>query len=135
MNTSVLKILLAVFLISGCVMQVRLADVAEEFVPEPEFLYMEEVYAYASNSFKAGDVFDAYSWYERLEQDYPDNPYMAESLFIRGYILKTFKDEPEKAEVLFKELTSNFPFSDFYNAAVFELKHIDNPGFIPEFQK
>ncbi len=135
MKSSVVKILTVVFLIGGCTSQIRESHAPVKTSSEKEFLYMEELYAHASNSFKSGDIDGAYAWYERLEQDYPDNPYRAESLFIRGYILKTFRDEPENAEILFRKLLDGFPGSDFYNAAVFELKHINDPGFIPEFEK
>ncbi|MFO7810269.1 MAG: tetratricopeptide repeat protein [Candidatus Delongbacteria bacterium] len=107
----------------------------EKSTAEPEFLYMEEVYAHAKNSFSSGDWNSSFAWYERLQRDYPDNPYMAESLFMRGYINKTLKGENNSAKKYFKKLINNYPGSDFCNSAKFELEHIDDPGFMPEFEK
>ena len=107
----------------------------EETSAEPEFLYMEEVYAHAKNSFSSGDWDSSFAWYERLDNGYPDNPYKAESLFIRGYIKKTLYDEREEASKYFEKLINNYPDSDFFNSAKFELEHINDPGFMPEFEK
>jgi outer membrane protein assembly factor BamD (BamD/ComL family) len=99
------------------------------------FLYMEEVYAYAKNSFSAGKFDEAVLWYERLDSDYPMNPYRSESLFIRGYIYKNFKDDPDAAAVYFNEIIEKHSGSEFYNSAKFELEHLNDPDFMPEFEK
>jgi outer membrane protein assembly factor BamD (BamD/ComL family) len=36
------------------------------------FLYMEEVYAFARNNFSAGKFDEAIKWYERLDEDFPN---------------------------------------------------------------
>jgi TolA-binding protein len=96
---------------------------------------MEEVYAYAKNNFAAGKFDDAVAWYGRLDADYPDNPYRPESLFIRGYIYKSFKDEPDAAAACFNEVIEKYPGSEFYHSAKFELEHMNDPDFMPEFEK
>ncbi|MBN2857466.1 MAG: hypothetical protein JXN63_03605 [Candidatus Delongbacteria bacterium] len=107
----------------------------EKITVEPEFLYMEEVYAHAKNTFSSGDWDGSFAWYERLDNDYPDNPYKAESLFIRGYIKKTLYNERDSAEKYFLELINDHPESDFCDSAKFELQHLNDPGFMPEFEK
>ncbi len=121
------------FFLSGCV-SVKLS-VQDQPVPEKEFLYMEEEYAYAKNSFNAGKFDEAIEWYDRLDSDYPDNPYKAESLFIRGYIAKDFRDDIPSAEKFFKELINTYPGSELYESAKFELEHMNDPDFRPEFEK
>lgn len=99
------------------------------------FLYMEEVYAHAKKSFNSGNFDETIKWYDRLNEDYPFNPYAAESLFIKGYIYKTFFDDLKQAEICFKELISGFPDSEFSSSAQFELDHLNEPDFMPNFEK
>ena len=99
------------------------------------FLYMEEEYAMARKNFKSGKWDQAIEWYDRLKKDYPDNPYTPEGLFIKAYILKTYKKDIPAAENYFNELIKNYPGSEFSESAEFELKHIDDPDFVPEFEK
>lgn len=100
-----------------------------------EFLYMEEVYAHAKKSFNSGSWSEAIAWYNRLNEDYPFNPYAAESLFIKGYIYKTYLDDLQKAETHFNQLIKNYPGSEFSNSAQFELDHLNEPDFMPSFEK
>ena len=133
----ILTVILTI-LVGGCTNSpIRIEDRMEDekITAEPEFLYMEEVYAHAKNSFSSGDWEGSFEWYERLDNDYPDNPYKAESLFIRGYIKKNLCDERESAEEYFNELITKYPDSDFCNSAKFELEHLNDPGFMPEFEK
>lgn len=130
--------ILLTILVAGCANTSVISEEKiehEETTIEPEFLYMEEVYAHAKNSFSTGDWEGSFAWYERLYNDYPDNPYKAESLFIRGYIKKTLYDDRESASEYFNELITKYPDSDFCNSAEFELEHINDPGFMPEFEK
>jgi outer membrane protein assembly factor BamD (BamD/ComL family) len=99
------------------------------------FLYMEEVYAFARNNFSAGKFDESIKWYERLDEDFPNNPYRSESLFIRGYIFNSFKDDPVTATACFNEIIEKYPGSEFYNSAKFELEHINDPDFMPQFEK
>lgn len=99
------------------------------------FLYMEEVYAHAKKSFNSGNFDETIKWYDRLNEDYPFNPYAAESLFIKGYIHKTYLDDLEQAEICFKQLINNYPDSEFSNSAQFELDHLNEPDFMPNFEK
>ncbi len=131
----VILIIFAVLLlfVSGCTPpKLKINDQHASF---SEFLYMEEVYAHAKNSFSAGKLDDALRWYEKLDSDYPENPYGPESLFIRGYIFKEFKDDRETAAALFNTIIEKHPDSEFYNSAKFELEHINDPDFMPEFEK
>lgn len=100
-----------------------------------EFLYMEEVYAHAKKSFNSGNFDETIKWFDRLNEEYPFNPYAAESLFIKGYIYKTFLDDLKQAEICFKELISGFPDSEFSNSAQFELDHLNEPDYMPNFEK
>ena len=52
-----------------------------------DFLYMEEIYAYAKKYYSEGNWQKCIGWYEKLENDYPKNPYMDEALFMRGYLI------------------------------------------------
>lgn len=133
-----MKIILSIFSVlllfmSGCTSS--RSAIEEVPVPEKEFLYMEEVYAYAKNSFNSGKIDETAGWFERLDSDYPENPYRAESLFIRGYIAKDFKDDPVTAEKYFKELINKYADSEFKNSAEFELEHLNDPDFMPDFEK
>ncbi len=124
---------ITVLLIAGCAKKELL--VPKQPVTEKEFLYMEEIYAYAKNSFSAGKFDESIEWYDRLDSDYPGNPYKAESLFIRGYISKDYRDDIMAAEKYFRELINKYPDSEFTNSAKFELEHLNDPDFIPEFEK
>ena len=124
---------IVVLLISGCAKKELL--VPEQPVTEKEFLYVEEIYAYAKNSFSAGNFDESIEWYDRLDSDYPDNPYKAESLFIRGYVSKDYRDDIMAAEKFFRELINKYPDSEFTNSAMFELEHLNDPDFMPEFEK
>lgn len=133
-----MKITLSIFSVllmfmAGCTSS-RLA-VEDQPVTEKEFLYMEEIYAYAKNSFSAGKFDEAVEWYDRLDSDYPGNPYKAESLFIRGYVSKDYRDDIMAAEKYFRELINKYPDSEFANSASFELEHLNDPDFMPEFEK
>lgn len=129
----ILTVLLTIFF-SGCTNSTVKIE-KEEITTGSEFLYMEEVYAHAKNSFSSGEWEKSLEWYERLNNDYPENPYIAESLFIRGYIENTLNEDKETAAKYFEELIKNYPDSEFCNSAKFELEHIDDPGFLPEFKK
>lgn len=133
MKIPVIEILIAVLLIEGCTKN-KLLD-SEDSSHNAHFLYMEEVYAHAKNSFSSGEWQKSLEWYERLDNDYPDNPYIAESLFIRGYIENALNENKETAAKYFEELINKYPDSDFCNSAKFELEHINDPGFMPEFEK
>lgn len=124
---------ITVLLIAGCAKKELI--VPEQPVTEKEFLYMEEIYAYAKNSFSAGKFDEAVEWYDRLDSDYPGNPYKAESLFIRGYVSKDYRDDIKAAEKFFRELINKYPDSEFTNSAMFELEHLNDPDFMPEFEK
>lgn len=124
---------ITVLLIAGCAKKELI--VPEQPVTEKEFLYMEEIYAYAKNSFSAGKFDEALELYDRLDSDYPGNPYKAESLFIRGYVSKDHRDDIMAAEKYFRELINKYPDSEFTNSAMFELEHLNDPGFMPEFEK
>ena len=100
-----------------------------------DFLYMEEVYAYAKKHYSEGNWEKCIKWYDRLEADYPKNPYMDEALFMKGYLNKTYLKDIEKAEKYFNILILDFPDSQFASSAEFELKHMDNPDFVPNFEK
>ena len=126
--------ILILILLSACTAD-RSAVKNENSVNKNEFLYMEEIYARAKNSFSAGNWKDAILWYDRLKEDYPDNPYRAESLFIKGYIYKDYQDDLKQAESCFKELLDKYPGSEFASSAKFELEHLNDPGFMPVFEK
>ena len=100
-----------------------------------DFLYMEEVYAYAKKYYSEGNWEKCVNWYEKLENNYPYNPYMDEALFMRGYINKAYLNNVEKAEKLFNILILDFPESQFSSSAEFELEHISDPDFVPKFEK
>ena len=100
-----------------------------------EFLYMEEVYAHAKKSFNSGNFDETIKWYGRLNEEYPFNPYAAESLFIKGYIYKTFFDDLKQAEICFNQLIKNYPDSEFSSSAQFELDHLNEPDYMPNFEK
>ena len=99
------------------------------------FLYMEEVYAYAKKHYSEGNWEKCVKWYDKLEDDYPRNPYMDEVLFMKGYINKAYLNNIKKAEKYFNILILNFPDSQFASSAEFELQHINDPGFVPNFEK
>ncbi|HQO09800.1 MAG TPA: hypothetical protein PLK90_08135 [Clostridiales bacterium] len=126
--------ILILILLSACTGE-RSAVKNENAVKQNEFLYMEEVYARAKNSFSSGNWKDAIRWYDRLNEDYPHNPYKAESLFIKGYIYKDYTDDIKQAEICFKELLDKYPASEFASSAKFELEHLNDPGFMPVFEK
>ncbi|NOR46144.1 MAG: outer membrane protein assembly factor BamD [Candidatus Delongbacteria bacterium] len=100
-----------------------------------DFLYMEEVYAYAKKYYSESNWGKCVEWYEKLENDYPKNPYIDEALFMRGYINKAYLNNIEKAEKLFNILILDFPDSQFASSAEFELKHMNDPDFVPNFEK
>ncbi len=120
-------------IITGCAEKRMIVE--DQIISAKEFLYMEEEYAYAKNSFNAGRFDETIEWYDRLDYDYPDNPYKAESLFIRGYISKDYRDDLKSAEKYFRELINKYPDSELNNSAKFELYHLNDPGFMPEFEK
>ncbi|MBU4486906.1 MAG: hypothetical protein KKD38_08255 [Candidatus Delongbacteria bacterium] len=126
MKTGIL-IIVFTLLISACT--------SSKAVESDGFLYMEEVYAHAKNSFNSGKWDDAINWYDRLDNDYPENQYRDEILFVNGYIYKSVKNDPEKASLFFNELIENYPDSEFYNSAEFELLHINEPDYMPKFEK
>jgi|GEM_PF-1562630 len=125
-------ILFTVLILTGCGAQKILI---KEKISSNEFLYMEEVYAQAKNAFSAGQWDETIFWYDRLNEDYPENPYVDESIFITGYIYKTFLGDEHRAEKCFKQLISDFPKSEFSNSAQFELDHLNEPDYMPKFEK
>ncbi|MCK5761172.1 MAG: hypothetical protein KAH33_07750, partial [Candidatus Delongbacteria bacterium] len=86
-----------------------------------DFLYMEEVYAYAKKYYSEGNWEKCVEWYNKLENDYPKNPYMDETLFMRGFINKTYMKNIATAEKYFNILILDFPASQFASSAEFEL--------------
>ena len=100
-----------------------------------DFLYMEEIYAYAKKYYSESNWEKCVELYNRLENDYPKNPYMDEALFMRGYINKAYMKNIAKAEKYFNILILNFPDSQFASSAEFELEHINDPDFVPNFEK
>ena len=100
-----------------------------------DFLYMEEVYAYAKKYYSESNWKKCIQWYEKLENDYPKNPYMDEALFMRGFINKTYLKNKVNAEKYFNILILEFPDSQFSSSAEFELEHINDPDFVPNFKK
>lgn len=129
-----IRIILAAIIITltGCS---AAKSIAKPDHSEAKFLYMEEVYAHAKKSFNSGNFDETIKWYDRLNEDYPFNPYAAESLFIKGYIYKTYLDDLKQAERCFKELINNYTKSEFANSAQFELDHLNEPDFMPDFEK
>jgi len=128
------RILIAAIIIAltGCS---ATRSIAKPALSETQFLYMEEIYSYAKNSFSSGDFNGTIKWYDRLNENYPLNNYADESLFIKGYIYKTYFDDLKQAESCFKELINNYPKSEFANSAQFELDHLNEPDFMPDFEK
>ncbi|MBN2790336.1 MAG: hypothetical protein JXR69_09120 [Candidatus Delongbacteria bacterium] len=108
---------------------------SNEMIKEDNFLYMEEVYAYAKKYYSESNWIECSKWYDKLEAEYPKNPYMDESLFMRGYIYKTYIQDTTKAEKYFNTLILNYPGSSFASSAEFELKYINDPDFVPNFEK
>jgi outer membrane protein assembly factor BamD (BamD/ComL family) len=100
-----------------------------------DFLYMEEVYAYAKKYYSESNWEKCIEWYDKFENDYPKNLYMDEVLFMKGYINKTYFKNVSKAEKYFNILILDFPNSQFTSSAKFELKHMNNPDFVPNFEK
>ena len=100
-----------------------------------DFLYMEEVYAYAKKYYSESNWKKCVNWYEKLESDYPKNPYIDEALFMRGYINKAYLNNSVKAEKYLNILILDFPDSQFSSSAEFELKHMNDPDFVPNFEK
>jgi len=126
-NLALILAALVILLVTGCS--------SGKYLRGNEFLYMEEVYAHAKNNFGAGNWDEALRWYDRLNEDFPDNPYMAEALFIKGYIFKAYIKNIPIAEYHFRELIEKYPESEFKNSAEFELLHINEPDFMPNFEK
>jgi len=132
MEKSIIIFILTVIMLSACSSGQRIVKQENSVI---EFLYMEEVYAHAKKSFNSGNFNETIKWYDRLNEDYPFNPYAAESLFIKGYIYKTYSDDLKQAEICFKELIVRFPDSEFSNSAQFELDHLNEPDYMPNFEK
>ncbi|MDA3884650.1 MAG: tetratricopeptide repeat protein [Candidatus Delongbacteria bacterium] len=134
MKNKLLTILIG-FLIAINVITITSCSSSQKIASNNDFLYMEEVYAYAKKYYSEGNWEKCINWYEKLENDYPDNTYMDETLFIRGYINKAYLNKSEKAEKYFNILILNYPDSQFSSSAEFELKHMNDPDFVPNFEK
>jgi outer membrane protein assembly factor BamD (BamD/ComL family) len=128
--TLIIGILLAINLIT-----INSCSSSKKIGLNNDFLYMEEVYAYAKKYYSESNWEKCIEWYDRLENDYPKNLYMDEVLFMKGYINKTYLSNNDEAEKYFNILMLDFPDSQFASSAEFELKHMNDPNFVPVFEK
>ena len=134
MKKSLLTILIGIMIAINLITITSCAS-SKKIGTNNDFLYMEEVYAYAKKYYSKGDWEKCVEWYDRLEKDYPHNRYMDEALFMKGYINKTYLKDKVIAEKYFNILILNFPDSQFSSSAEFELEHINDPDFVPNFEK
>lgn len=100
-----------------------------------EFLYAEEEYAYAKKYLADGKFETAISAYRQLLADYPKTSYQSEALFMIGYIYNNNLNDTAKAAQTYRNLIKLYPKSEFVPSAKFELEHLGQPDFLPEFDE
>ena len=106
---------------------------AEESVFGNSFLYEEEQYAYCKKFLADGKYEKAITGYRQLLTDYPKSAYKSEIYFMIGYTYNNSLNDTAKAGETYRYLIKNFPKSEFAPSAQFELEHLGQPDFLPEF--
>lgn len=128
MNKKIVLFILTVLLASTLSM-------AKNSVFGDEFLYPEEEYAYAKKFLANGEFEKAISAYKQLISDFPKTSYLTEAWFMIGYTYNNSLNDTTKAAQTYRYLIKNYPKSDFTPSAKFELEHLGQPDFLPEFDQ
>jgi len=106
---------------------------AQKSVFGDQFLYPEEEYAYAKKYLANGEFEKAITAYRQLINDFPRTSYLTEAWFMIGYTYNNNMNDTAKAAETYRYLIKNYPKSEFTPSAKFELEHLGQPDFLPEF--